>query len=144
VQSTISLKKRHKKHPEHPQIADSLSLLGHIAYSLGKYAEATLFSQRAFTLYEKIYGPGLDPILEGMDVCDRHLGRRSSCPSFFFSTLSVEEPTFQVEGDVTYVYLFLCQNTFLVEVVGIATTGYSWRYPLFYKERGSYRGMLGL
>ena len=30
--------------------------------------------------------------------------------------ISVEEPTFQVWGDVTYVSVFLCQNTFLVEV----------------------------
>jgi hypothetical protein len=45
--------------------------------------------------------------------------------------ISVEKPTFQVWGDVTYVSVFLCQNTFLVEVVGITTTGYSLRY--FYR-----------
>jgi hypothetical protein len=49
--------------------------------------------------------------------------------------ISVEEPTFQVGGDVTYVYLFLSQNTFLVEVVGIATTGYSLRYFYRYIEK---------
>ena len=53
-------------------------------------------------------GTGLDLLLERMDACDGHLGRHSSCPSFFFSMISVEEPTFQVWGDVTYVYLFLC------------------------------------
>jgi hypothetical protein len=66
----------------------------------------------------------IDPIWEGMDACDGRLGRCSSCPLFFSSMISVEEPTFQVWGDVTYISVFLCQNTFLVEVVGIATTGY--------------------
>jgi hypothetical protein len=47
---------------------------------------------------------------------------------FFFSMISVEEPTFQYGEMSRTFYLFLCQNTFLVEIVGIATIDYSWRY----------------
>lgn len=82
--------------PEHPQIADSLSLLGHITYSLGQYADATLFYQRAFVLYEKIYGPEHPSALRAqyhIARLYRRQGQYTEAADLYQKVLSLQEST---------------------------------------------------